>query len=430
MLRKHAILLSPAVADGAPTTKSWITSLPSLTEPVEPPAPEKGTDGKTDADGGAAPPAGNRVDNNPPVAAPPAKPADNTPAVKPADAKPAEKPGEEDERWPRSGSDWDKFKAKRAEEKAKLQKQIEERDAKIAEYNSRLAEFEQKIQQAPTVDPKVTKENEELKALNAELSKRIAQLDVQKDPRWEKHFGGRRSAANEDIKAIVGPEKGEAFIKLLALPDGEYKTGQLNDFLSEVGPLEQAELGAVRKTLRDIAREEKEALDQALADSDKLKGEREAKSKNLRETYEQAFVQTVKQLQDPKNGFAAFQKWPDDRDGAAEWNAQVDKRIAEAKSRLMGQSKPEQIVRTAFDAVALPAVLEAYNADRTEWEAEKAKYEKQISELKAARPGGGTGGAAATTGPKTIEAQPGDPPHVRARKWAEDIAQKMQAPAA
>lgn len=434
MLRRNILhLLEPAaVAGPGEMTKSWIASLPSLTTPVDDggggdgggEAP-KGEDGKTPDAGGAAAPPGTGVAPKPDAAT---KPPTSASAPKPAPAAAAVPPkADEDERQPRNAADWKKFQEKRAAEKEELKAQIKEREEKLAKLEARAKELEEKAN-APQADPAIAKEMEAIKKLNEELSSRIAVLDVTKDPRFETYFETKLQAAHEDIKSIVGEERGKAFIELLNLPEGEWKTNQINDFYSQLMPSELSELGAVRKELRGIERERAQEIQRANETKEKLLNERKAQAETLRTTYDQTIAVTVKDLTDPENGFAAYQKMPETEEGAAAWNASVDKRIAEAKARLMGKSTPAQIVRTAFDAAALPAVLESYQEEKAQWAAEKKTLEAQIAELTAARPANGAGGGSAKKADTTTTAKADDPPHVRAKKWAEDIGRRMNTP--
>lgn len=342
-----------------------------------------------------------------------------------ADAKGTDKTGDDaDEKWPRNSTDWDKFKKKRAERETALRKEIETRDAKLKELEGKTTEYETKLKATPAVDPDLQSKVTRLEARNKELTEKITVLDVTAHPDFISYFEKKTKAAHEDASAILGEEKGKEFVKILGYPEGDWKNIQMEEFYAGLNDVEKSEIGTVRKELRAIERERVDEIKSANEHKTTLLTEGAAKAKADTENRTKVMVETfnsvTKAMQDPKNGNPVFQL----RDGDDAWNSEVPKRIEAVKSLLLSSIKPDQVVRAAYQAVALPIVLQHYQADGKAWVEEKTKLEAQVKALSAAQPGGGgTGG----NGTEVETKLPADTnPHDRAKAWAAKMAKAAQ----
>lgn len=438
------ILLSPAVAEGtvaepsmasAPPISGWMSTVGPLETTDEPPKREGATDGQDDP---ARRPAANQPLGVLPVAddtVAKAK-ADQEAAAKSkveADRIAAEKTAEgaktgddEPEKWPRNSADWDKFKEKRAKREAKLNEEIKTQSARVKELEAKTVEYETKLKATPEVDPEIQTKLQRLEAQNKELTDKIIVLDVTAHPDFVSHYTNRVNEAKDDAKSILGQEKGEAFVKLLDLPEGEWKNLQMEEFYAGLNEVEKSEIGTVRKELRLIERDRKKDIADAESKKAKILTEGATKAKATAEQNKKMMVETfnavTKAVQNPENGNPMFQTREDDD----AWNAEIPKRIETVKNLLLNNIKPEAVVRAAYNAVSLPIVLQHYQADRKAWGEEKAKLEAQVKALSAAQPGaGGAGGPAG--GSKVDDSIPdGTDPVKRNKLWAESMQKSMR----
>jgi hypothetical protein len=112
---------------------------------------------------------------------------------------------------------------------------------------------------------------------------------------------------------------------------------------------------------------------------------------------EKAFEESVKSLQDSKNGSPIYQL----KENNPAWNDAVQNRITAAKHLLFGgQATPEQVMQAALDAQAYPVML-GYAKSLGD---ENRKLSEQIKQLTGATPrlepssGGSSSAAPARTG--------------------------------
>jgi len=444
-LRNQLVLRAPAVADDAGTTTTTEDSRPKsmagwmagIKEMTAPPAPDKakaenndGKETKTDAgaNGGAAPP----VDAG---TVPPAKPdADKAGAsAAPKDEKPpaagaATTTEDDDERPPRTSADWKARRAKVKQREDALNREIESRDTQLKELQGKLTEFESKLSQPTEPPPEIKSELDRLAAQNKELSDRIMVLDVTQHPDFQTYFENKRANAIGKAKRIVGEAQAAEVEKILAMPDSEYKSNQLETLLSEMTDMQRSRMAVVVDELENAELERKAEITKATTHAEKLKTEREAKAKQRQEAFEKAkqngFTEVLNMFQDPdpKKGFMLYQKKPDGQEGAKEWNAAVDKRIADAKSLLFGGNMtPQKVSEAALRAVAMPAILEAYQHDLKEWTDKISKLEAQVKTLSAAQPAqGGAGGTKSSDDDKVPEGMSSE---ARVARWTKRVVQ-------
>jgi hypothetical protein len=433
MILNH-ILRSPAAVEGTTEAKSaedlqlgmgeWVEALPNLEndgpiQPNEPPPPQR----KKESDGTTTPqPTGDRGTGLPGAAKPASEsagqPADAAQKQRLADesakaaaadkakaeaeaaaakaaeeAKKAEEaakkvePGQE--KWPRNSSDWDKYKKVHADKEAKLQAEIDAREAKLKDMETQLKTVQETAAKAGEASPEVTSKLQRLEKENEEMSKRLQVLDVTQHPKFQAYFENKVAAQKELGKRIVGAEKGPAFEKLLALPDSDYKNQQIEEFVSDLPILQQSRIGAVLNALEGINQEKTAEIAKAGEHRTQLTEEQKVKQAQNAAAKERVINEVTAQITSEKDGMAIFQKRADD----VAWNQAVDERIATAKKLLSGQGlKPADIVRAAFHATAVPAILQAYQNDMKESQETITKLEEQVKALTAAQPGAGKGG--------------------------------------
>lgn len=271
-------------------------------------------------------------------------------------------------KWPRTAAEWKKFKEARA-------KEVEERDHQIKTLTAELSEIKARAA-TPGIDPK---EFESLKKEYEVISDRLRTVDVAKHPKFEAYFNGKTNAQTELAKRIVGSEKSAQVEKLLKLPDSDYKTAQLDELMLELSPIQQSRLGGVLNALTEIEAERDSEIAKGRENYERIMAQNQESAKQLQASREKLFEDTIKAAQDPKTGIPVFQM----RDGDEKWNSGVKERIAKAKELLFGNSvKPDQVVRTALDAIALPLVLQ----DNLSLRADLEKAQKQVAELSKAQP--------------------------------------------
>jgi len=434
-----------AVADEVPpdAMASWMHDLPPLETPNKPsteksngtPATEQSGNapasqpaGSTKpADAGAA--AAAKPEGDKGAAAAAAKPEGAAAAAaKTADSNketPAgSKTGEEEPRWPRSNKDWEKLKTTQKEEREKLQSQIAERETQIQTLSTRLKELETQVTTTPEKNPATEAEIKRLTGLVDEMSNQIRALDVTKEPRFQAHFKRLTEKQFGLAKEILGEERAKKFEELATIPShpalAAWKEEQMETFISELSPVQAARIGAVQNALVEIEQSRAEEIAKNQEHVQRLQGESAEKQKQAQANREKLFNDVLGGLGDDKVGVAIYQKKKDDE----AWNRGVDARVTDAKRILFGAKdlKPQDIVKAALHAAAYPAILEAYSADKAEWESKIATLEAQVKELTAAQPGvKGNTGASAVPGEASRRApgpEKGQTPQEAMAAWA------------
>lgn len=377
---------------------SWMKDLPQLDgnpppaagAKAEPPNPPPGSTPPAAAP--AKPAAASTEPPKAPAAAEPPKPA--APEPKPAEKAPDA--SEEDEKWPRSGDDWAKLKAKQKERETRLKTELETREARIAEFETRAKKLEEELEQvrskAGQPDPETQAKLERLTKENEELSERLAITEVTAHPKFKQYFDTKVSEQMEIVKDIFG-DKADAVKSILDLPPGEYKELRIEELVSDLNPLQTSQFGSVLLQLRAIEREKQAEIKRANEHRSKLDTDRTAAQEKRMAENRQIFANAVKEVQDAKAGMAVFQP----RDGDPKWNEAVKARIAEAEKICFGGEgmTPQTIAKAALRAAAMPVILESYKAHMEEKDAEIAKLSEQVKALSKSQPavaGGGTGG--------------------------------------
>jgi len=343
----------------------WMNSLPSLEtgEPAKPAAI---------APSEPAPPA------NPNPAAPekptPATPDPNPPPTKPAD--PAPEPKDEEEKWPRSAQDWEKFKAKRAANEKKYQEQI----AALSQEREKLAKELEAAKQQPAGNPA---EVETLKKEMSELSDRLQQVAVEKHPKFVAYFEGKRKEYANLAQTVVGADKAAELTRILSMGDDTARTNAMEEFSAEFSPLKQAQIAHIATRWAETEAYRASELSRYKDIYQQLAKEGEKTAQTRQQQQQQALTQAITdalaKAQAKDGGVAPFQ--PKENDAA--WNAEVSKRVEAVKQRFAGNITPNEIAQIVVHATAFPVMQDLLSSK----DKEIAQLQDTIKSLQAANPG-------------------------------------------
>jgi hypothetical protein len=345
-----------------------------------------------------------------PAATPPPKAADGP--AKAADAAPAVK--DDDEKWPRDAKGWEKFKANRKSERDEL-------TAKIAAAEKKAAELEARLSTAGTpadyeeIKQKLTAKDQALE----EYSKQLQVAAVERHPQFVKHFTDRTNAQMELAKRIAGPERAESIKEALSLSEGRQRTAMLDGLLSELSPLNQARIGAVLNELSNIDHEKSVEIAKS-GDTFKMLQTRQSEAARQEQAKQQAawtktFEEQLAEARKPDAGIFLLQP----KDGDAEWNAAVDKRVAEAKNLIFGKNPQPVMAKAAMWAAVAPDLVGYLGKMAKEVET----LEAQVKSLKGANPNvrPSTESPANPAAPVTIK--PGSGPRDAIAGWMKPLTE-------
>lgn len=323
---------------------------------------------------------------------------------------------------PKDKANWDKWTGRRLKKETALKKDITDREARIADLEKKLTEFESKSTSAEP-DPRIKAEIDRLQSENKELTDRITALNVTEHPKFKAYFQTKIDDAIAEAKSIVGKDKEEQIERILKMPDNEFRKAQLDEFLTELdNDGDRMDVRGVVRDLRKVDKERDQEIRRANEHKGKLEADTQAQAQASRAQREQVFNETLKAMTDPEKGFAPFQV----KDGDDAWNKIVKDRVEAAKGLLFSNDlKPEYIAKAAFNAVALPAILKAYQTDSANWSHERSKFEAQIAELSAAQPKTGTASDTKTGSEQPVINKDSNPYNV-VREWAKGTARSMR----
>ena len=293
---------------------------------------------------------------------------------------------------PRTAKDWEAYRAKNKERQVAIET---ERD----NLAKRIAELEKaQPASATTEDPRIAVLSKE----REELSERLRLVEITQHPQFKAYYDGKINTQVEMAKKIVGPDNAEAIASLLKLPDNEYRQQRLDELVTTLSPIAQSRIGGVLNQLQEIEMDREGQIQKAKTDyaamQEKTKKDQEtARTTNLQKA-ESMFTTALSVVQNPKDkdGLFVFQK----RDGDEEWNKGVDETVKTAKDLLFGTQPPEQLMKAALHAAALPVMAKRYQEAQDKIKA----LEDQVAGLTAAQPrttaGGGTEGGEGGAGSK------------------------------
>lgn len=395
-----ATLPPPTGPTPASVTSAWLSTMHADLPSTSPggartePQPKEDTNGETRPE----PEAG--LDN------PPAKPAatsvgadGKTDAAKPtATAAPVAATTDE-EKYPRTSQDWKKFKDAKAAA-------LKERDAKIEALTKELTETKSKVVATPTDSPEwkaIQKERDE-------LSERLRVTEVTQHPKFVAYFKNKTDQQVSLAKAIVGADNADKVEKLLAAPDSEWKQGQLEEMMIELGPVAQSRFGAVINALAAIEDERKGEIAKSKESYELLQKQKEDADKTKRAGLEKLFTDIVRKAIDPKDGMPAYQKRAEDTEEGKAWNKSVDERLEVVKT-VLTKGEPTQVIQMALDAAAFPEVLK----QNLKLREDLTKAQEQVKKLSAASPTMNGGRSVAPAGGENGNGHPNVMPKVGMR---------------
>lgn len=339
----------------------WVQSLPKLEETPAPPT--------------------DKIVETPPEE-PPIEPAPETPKEEPKAPEPVKEPAKEtppaaptdEERWPRSAKEWKAFKEARAA-------QIKEKEKEISTIRAQLDDYKKKAETKVEVPP----EFENIKKERDELSERLRVADIVNHPKFKAYFDNKTNAQLELAKRIVGNELADKAVRLLSLPESDYRKEQLESFVAELSPFDQSRLGGVVNALNEIGLEKQAEIEKATKDYQAIKSreesERTTAQQKAQENARKAYQNAVSKAQDAKEGLFVYQLRENDPD----WNKAVQERLQGVEKLLStppDQIQPEAVATIALYATALPEVLKSHYTVLKENEQLKA----QIAGLTKAAP--------------------------------------------
>lgn len=407
----------------------WVKDVARLTAPEPKPEPKKDTDGKTDTSGRSPEPkpdAGHVVASDGKsgtMGEPKPEPA-KVDGAKPEPKKPDDKPKAKED-WETAPTpkeaDWKKWKEGRRVERDGLKKEITEREERIQTLQNQLKEVETKVATSSelpeTIKAEIKSKDDQIKA----LTERIMVLDVTEHPKFKSYFQGKIDSAITKAKKLAGAEKADTIEKIIKLPDSEYKTAQLEEFMSDIpSELTKSRLAVVLEELDNVAAERESEIAKANEHKGKLSEEQQAKAKQTFENRQKMFETTLKQVRDVSNGFPLFQF----KDGDDAYNQQVTQRIESAKGLLFNPQVPDDVrMKAAFLAVAAPHIIKSYTTESEAWQKEKSDLEAKIAELVAAQPKPGTGGA--DSGETHFRPKVGMKPHEITKGFVADALRRV-----
>lgn len=267
----------------------------------------------------------------PPADPPAAKPPEAKPAAK-SDAPPTPEPQAEEflkDEPPANLSDpgkasWKAFRAK-ANQEIKAAKE------------SAIAEAKKLQEELATLRTKtaVPDRTEELTALQKQLEEYDQQLKVvaiERNPKFKAFYGGRIDAALEAIKKTVGAD-GEKVVKLLQLPENEYRNEQLEEIVSKLPGVKQGEIGATIARLREIESERDAELAKAKDNYGKVQEQEQRERTAAQEKMKQKTEQVVSKALQVAKTMEAFKP----KEGDDAHNGEIAARENFIKSFFAGQ---------------------------------------------------------------------------------------------
>ena len=265
--------------------------------------------------------------------------------------------------------------------KAAQWKEVNEERARLKEENAKFkAEQEKYAREQEKWKSWETerKEFETVRSHNAELLARLEAAALERSPRFENHFKAKTDVAIALAKQAVGDSHAERVSKLLQLPDSEFRTQALDEIRNELSGTRAGRLDAAIVRMDEINLEKSNAIANSKENwKATIEADRADKQRKAQELY-QTFENRLKAWSDPEKGLALFQK----KDGDAQHNSAVDKRLEKARAILNMEVDPDEFSKAVLWASAAPGLLQDLLASR---EREKQK-DAELEALKAGGP--------------------------------------------
>lgn len=256
-------------------------------------------------------------------------------------------------------------------------------------YKASLAKLEADLAASRQVDPK---EVETIRTQNKELSERLKLVALERTPEWETNYVKPMDGLKKHVQTLVGDGKSKEVMQLLQMEESEFKNERLEEIAGELSPVKQSQLGVLAFQVNDLLQKREEAR----ADHAKMADDWQARvQRDQEQTVQQRHAEGEKLFKDAlgrvTETIPAFQKVGGDDETSSQFNARIDKHVAEARELLLGKRSMNDVAEASFWAVwgkneATPLLQKA----RAEIERLQAEV-KSLSGVAPASRGGATG---------------------------------------
>lgn len=209
----------------------------------------------------------------------------------------------------------------------------------------------------PAKDDSLTAALQAIQKERDELSARLREVDIERHPEFQAKFNKRIEGIEASIKAAAGTE-GEKLVRLIGLPDSEYKQAQIDAIVDGLGPSQRAKLGGY------LAQHET-ALTERKAELEAAKGSWDQRQAAMRAEEEQAKVKDVEEVEQAWNAalLSAAELEPFQVDASDPESAKYVATLAdEAKTIYMGLNSNQALARASLAAAAVNPLREALYA--------------------------------------------------------------------
>lgn len=339
-------------AKGPPQTKlpPWVTAQPDVGGAIKPQ--------------NAPPPT---EDKPPETETPPTDPPSETTLATAATTPPS--PGttaetttaatkEEKENWPRNAKDWEKFTSRKKEQLAKVEAELNDIRAQRDKAMKDVEDL--RASGATSAEIKAMKDERDL------LDQILRETNLERHPKFKEYYDGHIGQAQQQIKAILGDEKGKAFSETLSLPPGEYRDSRLEELISELPMLKVGQVASLVTRISDLQAERSSELAKARENADKIQGETAAQQAQRQKATEAMVLGAIHDIQSSEL-----------KGVLEESDAAAAKKIA-----IEGTPDPRDFVKMIARGMAYPKLLKGWAADK----AKISELEKTIAGLQAATP--------------------------------------------
>lgn len=274
---------------------------------------------------------------------------------------------------PRKASEWAVFH----DAKVKVEKERDELKAKLDSFNG--------------FDPK---EYENTKTANKTLEEKLQAVALEKSDKFQRYFTGEAENIRSLVKSAMG-DKADKAIKLLDLPDSDWRTEQLEALSEDLTPLRRARLERAISDMDKLNIERQKVIENSNENWKKLQESEQAERASEQERVMQAFDREMKDMADATKGIAPFQT----KEGDSAWNNKVKERTELARKIFIGDVPIQEKARHAAFASAIPEILQTM----VEGIKENQRLTAELEKLRGSEPGLETGPASAPTNEKEYE---------------------------
>ncbi len=275
---------------------------------------------------------------------------------------------------PHKKENWAGFIKARQEERKRLSEEAAKAKAEAESLRKQIAENQAKSAELPANDP----EKESLRQEKEELSRQLYAVSRERHPDFIAKYDGEIGRKTAAIRKISGAELGDKIVKLVTLPDSEWKREQIKESLGEVDELDRPlirslwhEIEMTQEARQNELNVSKEDFNRMVAEhTNKTKAQQEAALKSQVENVHKLFGQRLSLLRNSLRELS-------ERDGDVEWNAKLNSDLDDVKSLLLGKGDPTRVVEVMLQSVAFPRT----KVERDSLELENKKLKDQIESL-------------------------------------------------